>query len=292
MRMSELVQSKIVRDLIRRALREDIGAGDVTTLALVPRRSRVTAVIVARRDCVMAGHGVAAAVFLQVDAGIRYRARVRDGQRAGPAAVVAEIRGPARGILTAERTALNFLQRLTGIATLTNRFVVAVQPRGTMILDTRKTTPGLRPLEKYAVTCGGGVNHRVGLFDRVLIKDNHRRRWAAPGGSAGLDAAVREARRRFPRLEVEVEVETEAEFDSALKARPEWILLDNMTPARLRHFVKRCGGRCRLEASGGVTLANVARIAATGVDAISIGALTHSAPAADLSLEISEEQAG
>jgi nicotinate-nucleotide pyrophosphorylase (carboxylating) len=194
------------------------------------------------------------------------------------------VEGPVRGILTAERTALNFLQRMSGIATLTRRFVERAGP-SVAILDTRKTTPTLRVLEKYAVLCGGGQNHRFGLYDRCLIKDNHRRLWRK-GGAARLDQAVREARRRFPDREVEVEVENEAELRSALKAGPEWVLLDNMTPAQMKRCVRICDGRVLIEASGGITLKNVAQVAATGVDAISLGCLTHSAPAADLSLEI------
>ena len=195
------------------------------------------------------------------------------------------IRGSARSILTAERTALNFLQRMSGIATLTSVFVDKARRHGVMILDTRKTTPTLRILEKYAVLCGGGRNHRFGLFDRFLIKDNHRRLWGH-GQAARLGDAVHQARKRFPGLPVEVEVESEAELRSALDGKPEWILLDNMAPARLRCCVKICAGRSRLEASGGINLRNISRVAATGVDAVSLGCLTHSAPAADLSLEI------
>ena len=192
------------------------------------------------------------------------------------------ITGKARAILAGERTALNFLQRLTGIATLTARFVEQVKPHATRILDTRKTTPTWRTLEKYAVRCGGGTNHRMGLYDQVLIKDNHRRLW----GARDLAEAVHMARRRCPGVPVEVEVETEAELERALAARPDWILLDNMTLRRLRRCVRLCRGRCPLEASGGITLANVKAVAAAGVQAISLGCLTHSAPAADLSLEI------
>jgi nicotinate-nucleotide pyrophosphorylase (carboxylating) len=177
------------------------------------------------------------------------------------------------------------MQRMAGIATLTRRFVERAAPHGTVILDTRKTTPTLRVLEKYAVLCGGGENHRMGLYDRIMIKDNHRRLWQE-GDAGRLDLAVAAARERFPGLAVEVEVESLAELDSALAGSPEWILLDNMTPALLAACVARCGGRARLEASGGITLANIEAVAASGVDAVSLGCLTHSAPAVDLSLEI------
>ena len=197
------------------------------------------------------------------------------------------ISGPAASILIAERTALNFMQRMTGIATMTAGFVARTKRFGVAILDTRKSTPGLRLLEKYAVLCGGGRNHRMGLYDKVLIKDNHRALWnRAHAGNLG--EAVRVARGKNPGLEVEIEVEDERELVSALAGRPEWILLDNMTPGAIRRCVKLCAGRSRLEASGGITSANVAAVAATGVDAISLGCLTHSAPAADLSLEFEQ----
>jgi len=208
-----------------------------------------------------------------------------DGKRVGRGQAVMRISGNARSILMAERTALNFIQRMTGIATLTSAFVAKVKPYGCTILDTRKTTPNLRVLEKYAVLCGGGQNHRMGLYDRVLIKDNHRRLWTGRG-SRGLDTAVMAARRRFPTVEIEIEVENSVELKSALRARPDWVLLDNMSAAGLKECVKLCQGRSRLEASGGITLRNVRTIAASGVDAISLGCLTHSAPAADLSLEL------
>jgi nicotinate-nucleotide pyrophosphorylase (carboxylating) len=202
-----------------------------------------------------------------------------------PDQVLMTIEGPIRGILTGERTALNFMQRMTGIASRTREFVDLVRPFGTRILDTRKTTPTLRILEKYAVTCGGGANHRMGLYDMVLIKDNHRRLWQA-AGIPNLQGAVAAARAKFPGIPVEVEVESEAELQDALRAAPEWIMLDNMSPDRMKACVAVCAKRCKLEASGGVSLTTVAAIAATGVDAISIGGLTHSAPAADLSLEL------
>ncbi len=283
--MSTLVDNPVVLDLIRRALAEDVGAGDVTTLSVVPEASQGKAVILSRGNFVVSGGPVAGAVFTCVDPALRCTCLVADGQLVKPDQVLMTIEGPIRGILTGERTALNFMQRMTGIASRTREFVDLVKPYGTRILDTRKTTPTLRVLEKYAVTCGGGTNHRMGLFDMVLIKDNHRRLWQAAGIS-NLQGAVAAARAKFPGVPVEVEVESEAELCDALRASPEWIMLDNMTLALMKTCVERCAKRCKLEASGGVSLATVAGIAATGVDAISIGGLTHSAPASDLSLEL------
>ncbi len=269
--------------MIRQALAEDVGRGDATTLALVPARARARAVIVARESLVVCGQTVAQEVFRAVNPRLRYRALVRDGATAARGARIARIEGPARALLTGERTALNFLQQLSGVATLTSRFVKRAGS-SVRVLDTRKTTPGLRLLEKYAVRCGGGTNHRIGLYDRILIKDNHRAFWSGQRG-ASLADAIRAARRKYPRLIIEVEVDSAAELRDALDARPDWVLLDNMSPSLLRECVRINRGRARLEASGGVTLNTIARIAATGVDAVSVGALTHSAPACDLSLE-------
>jgi nicotinate-nucleotide pyrophosphorylase (carboxylating) len=241
--------------------------------------------ILSRGDYVVAGGPVAQEVFRQVDPALRCRRLVEDGQGCGRDEVVMEIEGAVRSLLTAERTALNFMQRLTGIASRTREFVDKVARYGVRILDTRKTTPTLRRLEKYAVTCGGGTNHRMGLYDMVLIKDNHRR-FRAEAGIRDLRGAVEAARARFPGVPVEVEVESEDELLDAIRGGPEWIMLDNMSPALMRRCVELCAKRCKLEASGGVTLATVEAMAATGVDAISIGGLTHSAPAADLSLEL------
>lgn len=276
------MSSRGLRGLIRRALREDMGAGDITSRALVAPGRIIKAVVIARQDCVACGTEIAAQVFRELDQSISVQILIPDGLRARKDKALMRITGRARVILAGERTALNFLQRLTGIATLTARFVALVRPFGARILDTRKTTPTLRALEKYAVRCGGGANHRMGLYDQVLIKDNHRRLW----GKRNLAQAVNTAHRQFPSVPVEVEVETEAELAQALSSSPDWILLDNMTPERLRRCVRLCRGRCRLEASGGITLANVKAVAATGIQAISLGCLTHSAPAADLSLEI------
>lgn len=275
---------RFVAPLIRAALREDAVRRDVTTLALVPAGARARARIVARAPCIVCGVDPALAVFRAVDRRIRARVRLRDGARARAGDVLLELEGPARGLLSAERTALNFLQRLSGIASLTARYVEAVSPRRVAVLDTRKTTPGWRALEKYAVRCGGGVNHRANLAECVLIKDNHRALWAGRERRSLADA-VRAARARFPGLPIEIEVDSLTELRDALAGKPDWILLDNMRPAQLRRCVRFCAGRARLEASGGVTLRNIRAIAAAGVDAISVGALTHSAPAADLSME-------
>ena len=275
----------VVQSLLRAALEEDVGAGDVTSKCLISPRARASARLVARQDLVVSGLEIAAEVFRRVDAKIRVARGVEEGARVAAGTVVLALQGPAASLLTAERTALNFLQRMSGVATLTRRFVDAVRPHPTRILDTRKTLPGWRLLDKYAVACGGGTNHRTGLFDQVLIKDNHLAHWARHAGGGTLADAVREARRRYPDLTVEVEADTPAQVAELLPARPDWILLDNMTPAELRRCVRLCRGVCQTEASGGVTLATVKRIAATGVDAISVGALTHSAPAADLALD-------
>ncbi|MCX7591812.1 MAG: carboxylating nicotinate-nucleotide diphosphorylase [Kiritimatiellae bacterium] len=271
------------QEAVKRALAEDIGSGDITSTALIPGNVRIQAKVVTRQDCVVAGLPVACMVFREVAPDTICTPVTRDGASVRATTVILMIEGCARAILAAERPALNFLQRLSGIATLTRRFVEMVRPYGVVILDTRKTTPGLRRLEKYAVRCGGGCNHRVGLFDRVLIKDNHRR---LLGKKTRLGDAVMEARRKCPGVPIEIEVETESELLDALGGYPDWVLLDNMPLEALRTCVRLCKGKCRVEASGGVTLENVAAVAATGVDAISVGQLTHSAPAVDLALEI------
>jgi len=280
----DISQREDVKSLVRRAIAEDVGAGDATSIALVPADAVAAASIISRSPCVVCGATVAASVFAAVEPSVMCGISVRDGERADAGARIMSLSGPARGILAAERTALNFMQRLCGIATLADRFVGAVAGTGTAILDTRKTSPCLRVLEKYAVRCGGGKNHRLGLYDRILIKDNHRGLWRRRG--AGLADAVREARRLFPELAVEVEVESEEDLRSALAARPDWVLLDNMPAELMRACVGQCRGICATEASGGITLSNVRQVAETGVDAISLGCLTHSAPATDLTLEV------
>jgi len=266
--------------LIDLALAEDVGPGDVTTQATIPEGATGEAVILAKAHGVLAGLPVAAEVFRRVDRGIRFEELAQDGEPVAPGDAVARLSGPLRGILTGERTALNFLSHLSGIATLTAEFVTAVAPYRAVILDTRKTTPGWRSLEKYAVRCGGGRNHRLGLYDMVLIKDNH----IAACGS--ISEAVRRVRAAGVKVPIEVEVKDLDELAEALSLEVDRILLDNMDLEELREAVRLAGGKVPLEASGGVTLENVAEVAACGVDFISVGAITHSAPALDLSLEI------
>jgi nicotinate-nucleotide pyrophosphorylase (carboxylating) len=271
-------------DMIRRALAEDVGAGDVTTLATVPPDATADAVMVAREPLVVCGLPVAEAVFKEVSAKIEIERLAEDGLHAHRGQALLRLRGPAGAMLTAERVALNFVQRLSGVASLTARFVEAVAGTRTGILDTRKTTPGWRALEKYAVTCGGGMNHRAGLYDRVLIKDNHLAALRLEPPNA-IEAAVRRAREKYPKLEVEVEADTLEQVEQALLAKADVILLDNMSNEDLRAAVWLVNGRAKTEASGGVSLAAVRAIAETGVDFISVGALTHSARAVDVALD-------
>jgi nicotinate-nucleotide pyrophosphorylase (carboxylating) len=285
--LPDITSAAACRDMICRALEEDISSGDATTLALVPEDAVVDAHILAKEDCVVSGGRVAAAVFASLDDTFQVTETIPDGGRASSGETILTLQGRARTVLTGERTALNFMQRMTGIATLTATFVDRVEPYDCHILDTRKTTPGLRVFEKYAVLCGGGTNHRIGLFDKVMIKDNHRRLWR-DGGDGDLAKAVRTAREQYPDLEMEIEVESEAELRNALMGEPEWILLDNMSAELMATCVAITAGRSKLEASGGITLTNVEAAARSGVDAISLGCLTHSAPSVDLSLEISE----
>jgi nicotinate-nucleotide pyrophosphorylase (carboxylating) len=274
--------------IVERALREDLGTGDRTGEALISLDAKCRAEIVSRGDYTIAGGPVAKLVFAKVDPSIRVTANVLDGCAVSRNDVVMTVEGAARPVLAAERTMLNFMQRMSGIATLTASFVRKVAPYAVEVLDTRKTTPGLRALEKYAVRCGGGTNHRMGLYDRILIKDNHRRIWGRDGDRSLADA-VRAAREKTPGVLIEIEVENERELEDALTGQPDWVLLDNMTPEVLKACVSLCDRRARLEASGGITIDNVEEIAASGVDAVSLGALTHSAPAADLSLEFLEQ---
>ncbi len=269
---------------IREALAEDIGPGDATTLTLVDPAVQAAGDILAREECRVAGACVGKKALECVDPTLQVEIVMPDGSDVAAGGTILRVRGRAASILAAERTALNFMQRMCGIATLTRAFVEAVREYGTMILDTRKTTPCLRLFEKNAVLCGGGSNHRFGLFDRVLIKDNHRRLWQG-GDPDRLDLAVAEARKVFPGLEIEVEVESVAECVSALRGRPDWIMLDNMDCAMMRECAKLCRGTARTEASGNITLERAREVAATGIDAISLGCLTHSAPSVDLSLE-------
>jgi nicotinate-nucleotide pyrophosphorylase (carboxylating) len=269
-------------EFLRRALAEDIGPGDVTTLAVVPADRTARAQAVPKADLVVAGARVAARVFSLVDESLQVEVLIADGGEARPGDVILGVAGSARSILTAERVALNLLMHLSGVATLTRSFVRAVAGLPVRIVDTRKTTPGLRALEKAAVRAGGGHNHRFALYDGILIKDNHLR--AAGSITAALEAARAGVHHL---LKIEVEVTDLAELDEAVAAGAEAVLLDNMTVADMAEAVKRYGDRVVLEASGNVTLATVRGIAETGVHLISVGALTHSAPAADVSLKFS-----
>ena len=273
------VATDTVERIVHAALAEDIGAGDVTTEATVAPDAIGEAELVVKEAGVVCGLRVAEATFRALDPEIRFEAAASDGDLVEPPAVVARVSGSERAILTAERVALNFLGRLSGIATLTRRYVDAVEGTGAAVLDTRKTTPGLRVLEKHAVTAGGGTNHRFGLDDAVLIKDNHLR------AAGSLSAAV-ELVRASADLPIEVECDTLEQVGAALELGVDAILLDNMTLAELREAVALTRGRARLEASGGVNLDTIRAIAKTGVDEISVGALTHSARSLDVSLEL------
>ncbi|HEY5289554.1 MAG TPA: carboxylating nicotinate-nucleotide diphosphorylase [Caulobacteraceae bacterium] len=268
--------------MVRAALAEDLGrAGDITSNACIPPDARLSAVFAARQSGVVAGLDCARLAVKQLDPLARFEVRIADGARANAGAVLAEVEGNARALLAAERTALNLICRLSGIATLTARFVAETHGTKARIVDTRKTTPGLRSLEKYAVLCGGGANHRFGLDDAILIKDNHV---AACGGVA---EAVRRARSSVGQMvKVEVEIDRLDQLDEALAEGPDIVMLDNFSLAEMAEAVRRIAGRALVEASGGVDLATVRAIAETGVDLISVGALTHSAPILDIGLDV------
>ena len=269
---------------VRAALSEDVGSGDVTSLSTIPASAKFTVVMRAREPMVVAGIAFAESAFRQLSRDLKIKRLARDGQQLKAGATILQVTGSARAILSAERVALNFVQRLSGVATLTSHYVTEVRGTSAQILDTRKTTPGWRRFEKYAVACGGGRNHRVGLFDMVLIKDNHLAalRDAKPNAVA---AAVMRARKNFPKLKVEVEADTLAQVKQAVEARADIVLLDNMSLSELRQAVKLVGTHAKTEASGGVNLKTVRAIAKTGVDFISVGALTHSARAVDVGLD-------
>ncbi|MDD4118416.1 MAG: carboxylating nicotinate-nucleotide diphosphorylase [Kiritimatiellae bacterium] len=273
-----------VRELIERELREDIGPGDATTLALVDPEAPAAARVVARQELVLAGVNVAAEVFRMADDRLKTESLAADGSEIRSGEAVLRVEGPARAILSAERTALNLLQRMAGIATATDCLVRIVNDYGTQILDTRKTVPGLRRLDKHAVACGGGTNHRAGLHDAILIKDNHLAFWRQKNKGTLADA-VAAARAAQPGLKIEIEVDTLEQLREALPGKPDWVLLDNMPPETVAEAVALCAGICRTEASGGITKENVREYARAGVTAISIGALTHSVRAADLGLD-------
>jgi nicotinate-nucleotide pyrophosphorylase (carboxylating) len=272
----------LYREVVRRALAEDLGWGDVTTDAIVPGELRARGVLLCKCDCVIAGLDVAAEAFTQLDPGCTFDRKCNDGDRCKPGDTIAGVHGQAAAMLTAERTALNFLQRLSGIATLTRKFVDAAGGKIT-ILDTRKTTPTLRALEKYAVRAGAGTNHRAGLDDGILIKDNHIR----------LAGGIREAVSRMKEADAEMPIEVEAQsleqVDEAIAAGADIVLVDNLPIDQVREAVARVRGRAKVELSGGVTLDRLPDLAQTGADYVSIGALTHSAPASDLSFELEPE---
>lgn len=269
----------LYREIVRRALAEDLGWGDVTTEATVSPDQRARGIILAKSSCVVAGIQVAEEVFRQLDPAILFQIRRSDSEQCVPGDVIAEARGSAAAMLTAERTALNLLQRMSGIATLTRSFVDAAAG-SIIVLDTRKTTPTLRALEKYAVRAGGGTNHRSGLDDGILIKDNHIRL------SGGVEEAVRRMKKAGQEMPIEVEAQSLDQVDQAIAAGADVILVDNLPIEQIREAVRRIRGRAKVEISGGVTLERIAELGRTGANYVSVGALTHSAPAADISFEL------
>lgn len=268
-----------ILDTIQRALAEDIGAGDATTLSIVPPDATMRGQIIAKQDGIIAGLDVARAAYELLDSAVEFSPQLADGSRVTRAGVLALVSGRTSSLLTAERTALNFLGRMSGIATLTRQFVDAVAGTRAVILDTRKTAPGLRAVDKLAVKLGGGGNHRIGLYDMILIKDNHI------DHAGGIEEAVRRAKAARSGLPIEVEARTMNDVRVALSLGVERILLDNMSVEMMAEAVRLTNGRAKLEASGNVTLETVRRIAETGVDFISVGALTHSAKVFDASFD-------
>jgi nicotinate-nucleotide pyrophosphorylase (carboxylating) len=277
----DLLITPDVEQLINSALEEDIGAGDITTLSTVPPQARGRGLFRAKRDCVVAGLFLLEKIFCLLDGQVKVRCLCRDGEQVTRGTVVAEAEGPLRALLMGERTALNFLQRLSGTATLTRRYVDAVRDFPCKVIDTRKTTPGLRVLEKYAVRMGGGTNHRLGLYDAALVKDNH----IVAAGSIG--DAVKQIRRQAPFMaKVEVECSNLGQVREALEARADVIMLDNMSTQEMAEAVRLINKRVWVEASGGITVDRLREVAEAGVDFISVGALTHSAPAVDFNMKI------
>lgn len=284
LRIFDYISESGLRRLVDRALEEDVGRGDITSDLLIPADTVSRALLRSRTDGVVAGLDVAAAVFAAVDARLDFSALISDGSAVAPGEEIGIVSGPARSVLRGERVALNFLQRLSGIATLTSRYVKAVRGTKARVVDTRKTTPGLRSLEKYAVRAGGGFNHRRDLSDTMMIKDNHLTVIEALGLS--VSGAIRQARQALPHTsKIEIEVDRFDQISEALEAGADIILLDNMSAEDLIKAVSLINGRAITEASGGVTLATISEIAKTGVDVISVGALTHSAPALDIGLD-------
>lgn len=283
----DLIITPQIEALLKMALEEDIGPGDITTMSTIPAELEGKGLFRAKKDCVVAGLFLLPKIFSLVDETVQVTSLSRDGDAIRQGTVVAEAEGAVRALLMVERTALNFLQRLSGTATLTRRYVEALKGSSSRLIDTRKTTPGLRALQKYAVRMGGGGNHRVGLFDAALIKDNH----IAAAGS--LTQAVEAVRRQAPFMaKVEVECGNLEQVREAIEARADVIMLDNMKPPQMAEAVRLVNKRAWVEASGGIDLENLREVAATGVDFISVGALTHSAPAADFNMKITPSQPG
>ena len=278
------ISAEEITAAVRAALAEDVGRGDATSNSTIPADALASARFVAREAMVVAGLAFVECAFRELNSEISCRKLKRDGDNCDAGEVILEISGSARSILTSERVALNFLQRLSGIATATREFVKEIEGTDAEILDTRKTTPGWRRFEKYAVACGGGTNHRLGLFDLVMIKDNHLAALRSEQPSA-IHAAVARAREQYPELKVEVEADELSQVEQAVDAGADMILLDNMSPAELCEAVTLVAGRAKTEASGGVTLETVAEIAASGVDFVSVGAITHSVRAVDIGLD-------
>ena len=273
------------RELVKRALAEDIGSGDATSLALIPASTTARAAIAAREPLTVAGLTQVELCFSEIDDTIKFERRTEDGHSLEAETILLRLEGPAQSILAGERTALNFLQRLSGIATITAQYRKAIEGTDAQLLDTRKTTPGWRTLEKHAVACGGGTNHRMGLHDMVLIKDNHLAALALHNKANPIGTAVVRAREECPRLKIEVEADTLEQAEQAATAGADIILLDNMPREKLREAVQLVDGRSKVEASGGITLTNIRAVAETGVDFISVGALTHSPRAVDIALD-------
>lgn len=283
---------KRVDILIDLALEEDLGdKGDTTTDSVIPEELVTEGVLLAKEDLVCAGLPIAERLFEKIDPKILFTPLVKEGEFCPKGSIMAKMEGKARSLLTGERTALNFLQRLCGVATASHKYQKLAEGTSCKVLDTRKTTPGWRNLEKYAVAAGGAFNHRIGLYDRVMIKDNHRE-LAGLEGEHGILRSVEKARKMFPSLEVEVEVDSLEELTDAIASGAEYILLDNMSNEMMAEAVKINQGRAKLEASGGITLERIPSIAALGVDFISCGALTHSVKSADISLDIKIPERG
>ncbi len=277
---------KDAEHLLDLAVKEDLkDLGDATSSSVIPEKLEIEAVLRTRARCVCAGLDIARMLFKKLDSEMSFVLSVKDGDICEPDTVLARLAGNARSILRGERTALNFLQRLSGIASMTRDYVDAAADTDVLILDTRKTTPGWRSLEKYAVRIGGGTNHRMGLYDRIMIKDNHRI-LAGMEGAGGIARSVKRAAEKYPGMQIEVEADSLEEVREASEAGADWILLDNMSDDEMRKAVEINAGRSKLEASGGITLERIPSIAATGVHAISVGALTHSAPAVDIGLDM------